>query len=717
MGERERICLHCCEPAGAGAVCQRCGMVPGQVDGDDAMRLEAGAVLQGRYLVGRELGRGGFGITYLARDLQLRVRVAVKEYYPRSEATRSRDGLSVRPCSGGEDAYREGLRSFIREAQMVAQLRDAPNVVTIFDVFTANGTGYMVMQYLAGRTAEALRRARGGRLAEEEALPVIMAVLDGLRAVHELRDDDDRGLIHRDVKPANIYVTRDGPVVLLDFGAARYTTGRASQALSHVLTDGYAPPEQYNPRATQDQRTDVYAAGATLWALLAGEIPTPALLRRAGEELPPLSRFAHVSPAVSAALEVAMHLDPAVRWPTARAFQRSLLEPEGLVQAVPVAPLKVEESPAPPGAAKHCVPETALGAPASEPVWWTEAIKSPRISYTPDSAPSREPVAAAGPKTLRPSVAPPPPKRREPPKLSVGPAAAAIDRVSPHGSPWWKTHRSAGLVAVAGIMAVGGLLFLDTRRGNSGGGIEGVAVSASSRDPNHGYVRLPSGSYEMGSATGDSDERPVRVVQIRGFELAKSETTVGDYRRCVEDGPCTAPGTFGSCNWGRSGREDHPVNCVDWEQAKTYCEWAGARLPSEAEWEYAARSSGRDQEYPWGSEKATCARAVMNDGGGIGCGRGDTTWEVCLKMSGNSAQGACDLAGNVWEWVEDTYHESYSGAPADGSAWVSGGSGRVVRGGGCYDGASLLRASFRDGDDPSDAGGFLGFRCSRSLAP
>ncbi|GMV40664.1 MAG: hypothetical protein AMXMBFR64_23800 [Myxococcales bacterium] len=666
MNGRERVCFQCCETAGPGVLCQRCGHRPEGDGPDDAMRLLAGSIVRERYLVGRELGRGGFGITYLARDLQLKVRVAVKEYYPRSTATRSRDGVTVQPMRGNGDAYRLGLESFIREAQMVSQLRSAPNVVTIYDVFAENGTGYMVMEYIQGVTLQGLLVPGNDGvmrpLEERDALPVAIAALDGLCAVHSVRDEQDKVLIHRDIKPANIMVSKDGPVVLLDFGAARYTTGSASQSLSEVLTVGYAPPEQYDPRAPQDERTDVYALGATLWTVLAGEPPVDGLLRQAGRRLPPLKEVARVSVAVSDAVERAMSLDAAKRFPTARDFQRAL---------------RGEQLPVP-----------------------------PRPTPAPDVVPAPSPV-------------PPQPTPARVVDVVPGPVSRTIPRRD------WTRPALVGLT----VVVVAGGLFLGTnlvdRSSGEAPGLElqshgrgeGAAASVSSRDPNHGYVRLPSGSYEMGSATGDSDERPVRVVQIRGFELAKSETTVGDYRRCVEAGPCTAPGTWGSCNWGRSGREDHPVNCVDWKQAKTYCEWAGARLPSEAEWEYAARSGGRDQDYPWGPEKATCARAVMNDGGGNGCGRGDSTWDVCSKGAANSAQGACDLAGNVWEWVEDTYHGSYDGAPVDGSAWVSGGSDRVKRGGGFYDVASYLRASDRVYHAPSYAGGVLGFRCSRSLAP
>jgi len=236
-------------------------------------------------------------------------------------------------------------------------------------------------------------------------------------------------------------------------------------------------------------------------------------------------------------------------------------------------------------------------------------------------------------------------------------------------------------------------------------------------------VRIEGGRFEMGSRSGDKDEKPVHEVRVKTLWLAKTEVTVGQYGRCVRAGKCSEPDAYDPddkwkqyCNWDRSGRENHPVNCVSWKQAVAYSRWAGGRLPSEAEWEYAARSRGKAWKYPWGNEKASCRRAVMHQGGD-GCGK-DGTWPVCSKPRGNSEQGVCDLAGNVWEWVADWSHGSYVGAPRDGSAWVKPvGSMRVLRGGSWYAGAAILRAASRHGDMPSNRTDHSGFRPARSAYP
>ncbi len=226
------------------------------------------------------------------------------------------------------------------------------------------------------------------------------------------------------------------------------------------------------------------------------------------------------------------------------------------------------------------------------------------------------------------------------------------------------------------------------------------------------WVSIPGGTYQMGSTAGNSDELPVHSVTVPSFEMMRTEVTVTQYGACVTVGSCTAPDTGGFCNWDDPGYEDHPVNCVDWSQAVSFCAWVGGRLPSEAEWEYAARSGGQAIEYPWGNDAATCTYTVMNDGGS-GCGTG-RTMSVCSKTAGNTDQGLCDMAGNVWEWMQDWYHSDYNGAPADGSAWESpSGLSRVLRGGGFGSYANGLRAAIRYSYDPSGRYGNLGIRCAR----
>lgn len=242
--------------------------------------------------------------------------------------------------------------------------------------------------------------------------------------------------------------------------------------------------------------------------------------------------------------------------------------------------------------------------------------------------------------------------------------------------------------------------------------------------PPEDWVTIPGGTFDMGSDDGEPDEQPVHSVTVPDFEMWRTEVTAAQYDLCVLAGECSSMPQGPACNWDKDGLENHPVNCVSREQANNFCAWVGGRVPSEAEWEHAARSGGQDISYPWGDDPATCDRAVMDDGGS-GCGTGGTL-AVCSKPDGNTDQGLCDMAGNVREWLADFYHGCYdcsqcpgevacdgqTAAPDDGSAWVTpSGSGLVRRGGGYYDGAAELKATSRSyGSYPETDDGF---RCAR----
>lgn len=224
------------------------------------------------------------------------------------------------------------------------------------------------------------------------------------------------------------------------------------------------------------------------------------------------------------------------------------------------------------------------------------------------------------------------------------------------------------------------------------------------------WVSIPGGTFKMGSDNGHPNELPVHKVAVKGFEMSKTEVTVEQYKACMDAGECSKPDEYDYCNWGKTGREKHPINCVNWYQAAAFAEWEGGRLPSEAEWEYAARSAGKNLTYPWGNDEPTCEKAVMN------CGRGrrDSTRPVCSKTSGNTEQGLCNMAGNVSEWVQDAYRDSYVGAPQDGSALTGEyNSLRVFRGGSWRYRAEFQRSAFRDFVGPGSRYDGLGFRLAR----
>ncbi len=213
------------------------------------------------------------------------------------------------------------------------------------------------------------------------------------------------------------------------------------------------------------------------------------------------------------------------------------------------------------------------------------------------------------------------------------------------------------------------------------------------------WVLIPGGTFQMGS-TQFPDEQPIHAVTVKAFELGRTEVTNRQYQLCVLAGACTVPDL--KCLGPAFRGLEQPVVCVTWAQARAFAAWAGGRLPTEAELEHAARG-GDKRRYAWGDEKPTCKRAVFEEREGApGCGRG-ATWPVCSKPLGRSKHGLCDLAGNVWEWAEDWWHNSYEGAPSDGSAWTANPSPEMRRAdrGGAWNGdAHNLRVSTRDREDP-----------------
>jgi serine/threonine protein kinase len=278
---RTANCETCFSRLVPGETCQYCrGNRSDDAGQTDVLR--PGNTLNDKFKIGRLLGRGGFGATYLAWDLNLEVRTAIKEFLPRQLVSRVGGGTEVRPYTGGEAAFNAGLQQFLMEARTLAQFRDHPGIISVLDFFPANGTGYMVMEYLDGTTLDQYFN-EAGPLDLSLALQLLVPVADALRACHAV------GLVHRDISPDNIFLTSDQRVLVLDFGAARFAVGQQSTNLSVILKEGYAPFEQYQRNGRQGPWTDIYALTATLYRLLTGELPPPAPDRIAGVRLPPLS--------------------------------------------------------------------------------------------------------------------------------------------------------------------------------------------------------------------------------------------------------------------------------------------------------------------------------------------------------------------------------------------------------------------------------------------
>ncbi len=236
-----------------------------------AQAMAPGTDVQG-YRIRSVLGAGGFGITYLAEHAAIGHQVALKEFLPNGIAARAKTGDTVRPMSPAhQDDFAWGLARFRDEARTLARLKH-PAIVAVLNYFEANGTAYCVMEYVAGSTLDA-RLGPRGTLEADTLAQVVPPLLDGIEAVHAA------GFLHRDIKPANILLSDRGAPVLIDFGAARQALGAHSRSLTAILSEGYAPYEQYQRDGDQGPWTDIYALGGTLYRCVTGERPPEATRR------------------------------------------------------------------------------------------------------------------------------------------------------------------------------------------------------------------------------------------------------------------------------------------------------------------------------------------------------------------------------------------------------------------------------------------------------
>ena len=304
--------------------CPHCGYVPG-APAEEAIHMDPGSLLRNRYAIGKVLGFGGFGVTYLAWDVKLEQKVAIKEYLPGEFSTRMPGQSRISVFSGDKaEQFTDGMHKFVEEARRLAHFQNEPGIVTVFDSFEENNTAYIVMEYLEGETLTE-RLKREGRIQEDEAVTMLLPLMESLEKVHA------EGILHRDIAPDNIFLTKDGQVKLIDFGAARYATTSYSRSLTVVIKPGYSPEEQYRSRSDQGPHTDVYALGATLYKMITGETPPDAMERRAKYEgqnkdilIPPQKYAKGLSLARRNAILNAMNVRIEDRTPDVETFIREL---------------------------------------------------------------------------------------------------------------------------------------------------------------------------------------------------------------------------------------------------------------------------------------------------------------------------------------------------------------------------------------------------------
>ncbi|MCU0693402.1 MAG: bifunctional serine/threonine-protein kinase/formylglycine-generating enzyme family protein [Polyangiaceae bacterium] len=676
--------------------------------GADVLQL-TGTTIDGKYRVDRFVGEGGFSAVYRGYHIAFEQPVAIKCL----KATAHFD----------EQARATFLARFLEEGKLLFRLSQHASIVRVFDlgelVLPHGATmPYLVLEWLEGVTVESMIEQRqaqkAGPMTERQALELLRPAVDALALAHRA------GIAHRDLKPANLMLcdTLQGQVIkVLDFGIAKamqegeHVHQKATSTSSGVraFSPQYAAPEQYRSKVfgPTGPWTDVHALGLVMVELVAdraafvGDEFVDFYEACIGDARPtPRSLGVSVSNAFETLCAKCLAKQPTDR----------LQDADELLAAIDALVLDVHGMMVGSG--------------------------STTCTYRPSGTPARP--AAEFALTMAGDPAPPACARNAPGKFTQPRAYARAREIARclrraalrHASPLAKSHVAwaAGTGAAVLVVAAAVLAWWVPRHRS---GTRAVQIGET--------LAVPGGTFSQGSVQGAPDQRPVHQVRVAPFALDRTEVTVDSYRACVADGACVAQDTVfligvpekdepawnTLCNYARDDRARHPINCVDWTQALAFCTWAGKRLPTETEWEYAARGGDEQRTHPWGDEPLSPKRANA-------CGRECAelakqqgwSWKplpnwhdpfpdtapVGQSLAGAGRWGHLDLTGNAWEWTDSYF------CPYDVSDAACAKSARVARGGGWssrYEG--IFRSAFRAKYPPTYRAHDVGFRCAQDV--
>ena len=710
---------HAPEPTGA-------PLVPS----GDTLKL-IGRTIAEKYAVESVVGEGGFATVYKAMHIIWKRPVALKVFKALGDFS--------------EKDRQKLLDEFIQEGALLADLsaRTAAIVqardVGMLDGDGAQGVPFMVLEWLEGATLEAVladEKTRNVPLrTAAEAVHLLDPAAEALALAHR------KGVAHRDIKPGNVFIVGDprgdASVKLLDFGIAKVVSDAQKMAGTFTKTSGqvtsftpaYGAPEQFSrSHGATGPWTDVFSLALIVVELLTGRYALDGedfiqlAYSSANPDKRPTPRTlgATVTDAVEGVVAKALAIKPTDRWQTAGEFWNALR------LAVAMAPMRGMTDTSPKSAPLSG--PTSLG-PASGPL---------STSAT---------VAANWDPSLAANTAP-----------SVSRSSPGVERASP---------RKAGLFAALGIgavAAIGGAVYLHgssaapasapvaTATASAASAVSAATTASAAPSASaalapltcpQGMIAIPGGSFFMGSDDGLPFEKPAHQVTLQPFCMDEFEVSVERYRSCSEAGRCKRAGSTNDwatitekerkafdplCNIREpEERAKHPINCVDWEMAQKFCREQGGRLPTEAEWEFAARGpDGR--KYPWGDDDPSsdrlnaCGKECMAWGQKHGIEEKSmydvddgfpNTAPVGSFPKGASRYGVQDVVGNVWEWVADWYGD-YAKDEQTAPKGPESGEEKVIRGGswnGSY--ASWVRPTFRYKDAPTKRSYGIGFRCAK----
>jgi formylglycine-generating enzyme required for sulfatase activity len=756
------------------------------------------------YRIEKKLGEGGFGITYLAVDTHLDMRVAIKEYLPSDFAMRQSD-VTIAPKSLAlKESFDWGLNAFIDEAKTIAQF-DALNIVKIHRFFKENGTAYIVMEYCDGGSLN--ERIKAKLYSEQATRELLEDLIKGLLVVH------GNHIFHRDIKPDNIMFRKNGTPVLIDFGAARQSVEGQTRTVTSMVTPGFAPPEQYSQNTKFGPWTDIYALAAVAYTCLKGHKPSDAVQRMVDDDYQPLCQGSQATGflrGIDWGLKLTAKQRPQdltswrASWDNgivldSDSSDNTVLLPSGndtafqmpndshsslprethptsaasggvglkLVVIFIVAlillgggyygynyfqqeKVDLKQSQIPIDKVLEPAVETSTQQelkrePKSEPVttgmlWVTTepanaqvhildidkkysagmTLKFGRYGINVQSVGYQDKIEFVdidtGTNDVTIKLEPQKVNKPSPPALgqlwiTTSPSNAQIVLldVEPRYAPGMKI--TLGRYRIK-LNATGYQEKIETL--NVGSGNNNVTFTLTREAMNVSLpkmIKIAGGSFQMGSDKGESNEKPVHTVNIKSFSISQSEITFTHWDACVDAGACTyKPHDEG---WGRGNR---PVINVSYKDITSeFIPWLNNatgnsyRLPSEAEWEYAARA-GRTSRYSWGYT-INCSQARYGYLSGE-CKKRQNTDRVKSFIA--NPFSLHDMHGNVWEWTQDCWNDNYSTAPNNGKAWLKGDcSQRVLRGGSWLSRPDALRSAYRFRNSTTVRNNDLGFRLAQ----
>ena len=320
MVDIDKLCPGCMQHLkDSNTTCPHCGYPEKHLTVKDS--LPEFSILAGKYLLGAPLGKGGFGITYIAMHLPDEKIVAIKEFFPANLAVRDTDNETVVPADDTKAVYyRTGMKSFSEEGRILYLLSDIEHVVHVAEQIQANNTTYLVMEYVPGISLKKYMKQQQKLFSEQETLTLMQPILIAMQAMHQ------KGILHRDISPENLMLSPDNTLTLIDFGAARTFSRSDDDNLTVILKRGYAPEEQYHSNSRQGPWTDLYAVCAVMYQMLTGILPQEASARAEEDHLTPISRVEglSLSPSTCAALEKGLQMDPMERYPDIGALMKVL---------------------------------------------------------------------------------------------------------------------------------------------------------------------------------------------------------------------------------------------------------------------------------------------------------------------------------------------------------------------------------------------------------